>query len=113
MLEISTLTNHPNQLHTLILTDNETANFRLFYCGRMQEWYYDLEYKNLIINGRKVVLTPNSLRQFRNIIPFGIAFYADSSIEPFEIDAFKSGRVKMAILDSEEVAQIEEQIYND
>ena len=113
MFEITSLTKHPNQLHTLILDDNETATLRLFYCGRMSEWYYDLQYKDLTINGRKVVLTPNSLRQFRNNIPFGIAFYADSSVEPFEIDAFSSGRVKMGILSSDEVEEIEENIYND
>lgn len=110
---ITSLTNHPNQLHTLVLENNETATFRLFYCGRMQEWYYDLTYNNITINGRKVVLTPNSLRQFRNNIPFGLAFLSDSSIEPFQIDDFYSGRVKMAILNKEEVEQIEEIIYND
>lgn len=110
---ITSLTNHPNQLHTLVLENNETATFRLFYCGRMQEWYYDLAYNNITINGRKVVLTLNSLRQFRNNIPFGLAFFSDSSIEPFQIDDFSNGRVKMAILNKEEVAQVEEMIYND
>lgn len=112
MQVITTLTNHPNQLHTLVLENNETATFRLYYYGRMQEWYYDLEYKDLTINGAKVVLTPNSLRQFRKIIPFGIAFFADSYVEPFEIEAFSSGRVSMGILTSEEVEQVESEVYN-
>lgn len=113
MQVITTLTNHPDQLHTLVLEDNDTATFRLFYCGRMQEWYFDLEYKDLVINGAKVVLTPNILRQFRKNIPFGIAFFADSYVEPFEIEAFSSGRVSMGILNSEEVQEIESEIYND
>lgn len=112
MQEITTLTTSPNQLHTLVLDNNDTADFRLYYAARMQEWFYDLSYQNFIINGAKVVLTPNSLRQFKNILPFGIAFYSDDDIEPFQITDFGYGRVKMGILNAEEVKQIEEEVFN-
>ena len=109
---ITSLTSHPNQLHQLVLENRESAEFRLYYLGRQMSWYYDITYKELTINCQKVVLTPNSLRQFKNIIPFGIAFFSDSDIEPFKLDDFTSGRIKMGILNKEEVRQIEEEIYN-
>lgn len=112
MQEIDTITSSPNQRFTLVLDNNETADFRLYYSGRMQAWFYDLTYNDLTVNGSKVVLTPNSLRNFRRIIPFGIAFATDGYTEPFLISDFASGRVKMYVLNSDEVEQVEQEIYN-
>lgn len=109
---ITSLTNYPNQRHQLVLENRESANFHLFYHSRTLSWYYDISYKDLTLNGSKVVLTPNSLRQFKNIIPFGLMFYSDGDVEPFRQDDFSSGRIKMAVLNSEEVRQIEQEVYN-
>lgn len=111
MQEITTLTNSPNQLHRLVLENNETADFTLRFCPRVISWYYDIQYNSTTINGVKVVLTPNSLRQFRRVLPFGIAFYSDSQVEPFSIDDFANGRIKMGILTADEVKQIEQEVY--
>ena len=110
---ITTLTEYPNQLHTLVLEDNNTAEIRLQYFARMQAWYLDLTFENTTINGLKVVLYPNLLRQFRKYLPFGLMVYTDNElVEPFEIEAFSSGRVKIGILNSDEVEEIETDIYN-
>lgn len=112
MQVITTLTNHPNQRHQLVLENRESADFRLYFLARQRSWYYDIIYKNITVNCNKIVITPNSLRQFRKIIPFGLMFYADSFVEPFKIDDFSSGRIKMGILNSEEVKQVEQEVYN-
>lgn len=109
---ITTLTNHPNQRHQLVLENRESADFRLYFLSRQRSWYYDITYKDITTNCNKVVLTPNSLRQYRKIIPFGIAFYTEGEVEPFKIDDFSSGRIKMGILNSDEVLEIEKEIYN-
>lgn len=113
MNTITTLTQYPNQLHTLVLEDNNTADIRLFYSARMQSWFIDINFEDININGLKIVLHPNLLRQFRKIIPFGLMIYTDVGfVEPFEIEAFSSGRVKIGILNSEEIEEIETDIYN-
>ena len=109
---ITTLTNYPNQRHQLVLENKESADLRLYFLARQNSWYYDITYNNITINCNKVVLTPNSLRQFKHILPFGLIFYTDGYVEPFKIDDFSSGRVKMAILNSDEVEQIEQEVYN-
>lgn len=112
MQQIDTISSEPKQRFSLVLDNNETVDFKLYYLARMQSWYYDFTYKDLTVNSSKVVLTPNSLRNFRRIIPFGIAFTSDGLVEPFEITDFSSGRVKMYVLNSDEVNQIEEEIFN-
>jgi hypothetical protein len=107
----TTLTEYPNQIHTIPLENNETAQIRLYYNARMLSWYFDLEYKDITINCVKITIHPNILRQFRRIIPFGITFFADGFVEPFEVTAFSSGRVSMGILSQDEVNEVETEIY--
>ena len=109
---ITTLTNYPNQRHQLVLENNESVDFRLYFLARQRSWYFDITYNNLTINCVKVVLTPNALRQFRKNIPFGITFYTGGYVEPFKDDDFSSGRIKMGVLNAYEVEQIEQEVYN-
>lgn len=113
MQQITTLTDEPRQRHQLVLDTNETVDFRLYFSARQQAWYFDFTYNDLTCNGSKVVLTPNALRCFRRIIPFGIAFDTDGFVEPFQIYDFSTGRVKMYVLNEEDVQTIEQEIYLD
>lgn len=112
MQVITSITNSVNQKMQLVLENNETVDFRLYYKPRMQSWYYDFSYKNITCNGSKVVLSPNSIRQFRRILPFGLFFGAESFIEPFSQDDFSTGRITFGVLNSDEVEQVEREIFN-
>lgn len=109
---ITSITNSVNQKMQIVLENNETVDFHLYYKPRTLSWYYDFTYKNLTCNGSKVVLSPNSIRQFRRILPFGFYFSSDSFVEPFRQDDFSSGRIMMAVLNSDEMALIERELYN-
>lgn len=112
MQQITAITDRPNQLMTLVLDNNETALFRIYYLARQQEWCFDLTYNDITLNCKRIVLTANILSQFRQQMPFGIAFVAQDNIEPFSIFDFVTQRVVMYVLNSDEVQQIEEEIYN-
>lgn len=111
MKQITTLTDEPKQRHQLVLDTNDTVDFRLYYSSRIQCWYFDFTYKELSVNCLKVVLSPNTLRNFRKLIPFGIGFDSQGLVEPFQLDDFSSGRVQMYVLNSEDVETIEQEIY--
>lgn len=112
MNQITTLTSSPNQFHRLVLDNNETADFTLRFCARVESWFFDIQYNDIEARGLKIVLSPNSLRHLKNIIPFGIAFSTESFVQPFKIDDFSSGRIKMYVLNSDEVNQVEREIFN-
>lgn len=111
MQTITSIKANANQRMQLVLENNETVDFHLYFYSRMQAWYFDFSYKDLTCNGLKVVLTPNALRQFRKIIPFGFMFTSDSQAQPFQIDDFTSGRLVFNLLNSAEVQQVEQEIY--
>lgn len=111
MKEITALTGEPKQRYQLVLETNDTVDFRLYFYPSQRSWYFDFTYNTLTVDGSKVVLSPNTLRNFKNIIPFGIGFVTDGYVEPYKLDDFSSGRIKMILLNKEDVEDIERNIF--
>lgn len=112
MNQVTSLTDSPRQSFQFPINTGDIVNFYLYYYITQKSWFFDFTYKNYTAKGSRVVLTPNALRHLKNIIPFGIAFMAQGNVEPFDLTDFSSGRVGMYILNSEEVQEIESNIYN-
>lgn len=109
---INTITDEPKQSFQVYIEGNDTLYIKLYYCITQKSWFYDFSYKNYTCNGSRVVLTYNSIRHLKNLLPFGIAFLTDGNAEPCSLNDFSSGRIKMYILDSNEVNEVESEIYN-
>lgn len=109
---ITSITAYPKQQFVLKLENNEFATMRLYYYSSQQSWYFDIEYKDYINNGNKVVLSPNAVRHLRHKLPFGIGFLSGGNAEPFELESFTSQKVLMTLLNQEDVQELEETIYN-
>lgn len=108
---ITEFTDNPKQTAALVLENNETVTFRLYYYETQLSWYFDFEYGSVISNGNKVVLGNNILRSFKNIIPFGLAFKSLDGVEPYAVDDFTSGRVTVYLLSQEDVVAMEANVY--
>lgn len=111
MIQITSITNAPKQRIDIPFGDGETIIFRLYFMPTQYSWYYDFEYNDYASYGNKVVLTYNSLRHLKNILPFGFAFLSESKVEPYSIEDFSSDRIRMYLLDKEEIQEIEENVY--
>lgn len=112
MNQITSLTDNPRQSFQVPISAGEYIQFELYYYVTQKSWFFDFTYNNYTAKGNRVVLSPNTLRHLKNIIPFGLAFMADGNVEPFDLTDFSSGRVKMYILNTDEVEEIESTIYN-
>ena len=108
---ITSITSQPRQRMVLKLDNNESAIIRLYYYATQKSWYFDIEYKDYINNGNKVVLTMNALRHLRKKLPFGISFLKGSNAEPFLLDDFSTGNALMVLLNQEDVELIESEVY--
>ena len=110
--KINGITDDPKQrFNVQIPNSDENLEVVLNYLPSQQAWYLDLFYKDFSIYGYKVALSPNMLREFRNIIPFGISVSSMDNIYPMEITAFSSDRVNMYVLDKSDVKELEYNIY--
>lgn len=111
MYEITSITSNSKQRMEIPIEGGATLDFYLYYLPTQYSWYFDFTYENYSVHGEKVVLSPNTIRHLRNILPFGISFLADGDIEPYSLTDFSSGRVQMFILNEQDIQEVEELIY--
>lgn len=102
----------PNQKLNLIGENNERIDFVLRYKPSQQAWYFDISYESFSVNGIKVVNSPNLLRQYENIIPFGLGCSVTDGTDPYFIDDFTDGRATLALLNEADIQQIEEELFS-
>ncbi len=107
MLLINELTDDFKQKHSIILPNGRTADLILEFKPQQTGWFMSLTYLEFTVTGYRVTCSPNFTRQFKNLIPFGIACFVDQNQEPMFQEDFSSGRAKLYLLTSEEVAALE------
>lgn len=113
MKQITEFTSSAFQTCKLPLETRESVDFKLYFAPTQLSWYFDFTYNDIVSNGNKLSLGYNLLRAFKGLIPFGLLVEGDGNIEPFAIDDFSTGRVKVYILNQEEVDQIESVVFYD
>jgi len=112
MRQITEISEDPTQKLDIVTEDNQTFELSLEYSDQQQGWFYSIIFGDLIINGSRIITGLNILRNYKNIIPFGISILTDDLSEPIFIDDFSTERVRFIILTEEEVETIETVFYN-
>jgi len=107
MNQITTITDDPNQTSGIILDDGSTVQVTLSWIPAQQGWYISFTHGTFQVNLMRVVVSPNLLRKFRRIIPFGIAFITTDGYEIISQEDFVGGRATMYSLNSADVTQVE------
>lgn len=114
MRQITGLTSDANQSQNIILPDGSNAPFSMTYFDNQQGWFFNLSYgANFSLVNRRLVVSPNMLRPWRGIIPFGLALMTTDSYEPIFITDFISGRAILYVLDSNDVQHYENILTSD
>jgi hypothetical protein len=108
---IDNLTNYANQTTTLVLPDNSTAQLTLLYNNTTQRWTWDLVYGSVNIEGQNLCCHPNILRQWLNVLPFGISCVTADQTDPLYVTDFFTGRVTLYLLTKADVQAIERNIF--
>lgn len=104
MYLIQRVTANPLQAQTLILEDGSAVYFELYFRPLQQGWFFNtIIHRDFVLNGVRVVNSPNILHQFKNQIPFGIGCFSIANREPSLQQDFLSGASKLYILTESEV----------
>lgn len=83
----------------------------LRFMPRIQVWNMDISYGSFQANGIPVVCSPNILRQWRNILPFGLACTDIYQLDPYQLNDFAIGNASLYLLDSADIAAVEAEFY--
>ena len=95
------------QEYTLVLPDGSTVDFKLEYVPNQAGWFYSVTYRDWSSVNRRLVVSQNMLRQFREIIPFGLACFSTDIYEPLYQDDIATGRITVCQLDQADVLEAE------
>ena len=104
---VTGLSTNPNQLFRVPLDDGSIVKLTIKYKSRPGAWFLDVEYKSFTLRGKKLFNSLNVLRQYKNIIPFGLNVVCPEGTEPILINDFSSGRCTLNVLTASEVEELE------
>lgn len=107
MYLLTGLTDKPKQTFSVTLADGSQADFYMEYRERQKGWFFDLIYGAFAVKGQRLTLHPNVLRQFRNLIPFGLAVSSDRPYEPQDLSALSDGTVFLYLFEGDELDAID------
>jgi len=91
------LTGNPGQRITMTLR----------FLPTQSQWLMDIEYNDFVARGIHVTSSPNMLRNYKNVIPFGMACVVADGLDPLYIDDFSEGRAAMYLLNASDVQTVE------
>lgn len=112
MLLINSLTTDPLQQFTLTGIPGVEIDILLRFMPRIEIWNADITYGTFNVQGVPLLCSPNILRQWRNIIPFGIAITSIFKLDPYSVNDFAAGVANFFLLNSDDVAAVEANIYS-
>lgn len=105
---IDAITDYPFQQMTVIGENRERISLTLQYMAFQQLWRMDVSYDETTIKGILCVQSENILRQWKEILPFGIMIRSKDSLDPLFLNDFSSGRISLFLLNDNEASQIED-----
>ncbi len=111
MLYINKITDDALQNVTLTGIPNVQIGMTLRYMPRRQSWVMGITYQDFQLEGIAVVTSLNLLRQWRDILPFGISCLRTDGLDPYQITDFENLVANLYLLNADDVEQIEQDWY--
>ena len=111
---LTSFTGDYGQQLSFTLDDGSNVQMSLNYVPSQNGWFYSLVYPTLKweVDNRRLVNSPNLLREFRNVIPFGLCCITTDGYEIINLSDLISGRASIYVLNSTDVLQTETLILN-
>ena len=111
MKQIQGLTSQPKQQFTIPLTDGSRVSAYLEYRAQQTGWFLDLTWQDWTLNGLRVTASPNILRQWQNVIPFGLSVLTSGNVEPLNLPDFSTATAVMMLLEGPDITLVNSLVY--
>ena len=112
MLWINEITSEPKQQHVLTIPGYaQKATLTLEFKPTQNGWFFSLSWGTRAINTERVTAHYNLLRQWRNVLPFGIAVGTVNSQDPMTQTDFSDQTAKLFLLTGDDLDTFEAQLY--
>ena len=106
MKQIQGISSQPKQQFTIPLTDGTRVSAYMEYRPQQLGWFLNLTWQTWTLNGLRVTASPNILRQWQNVIPFGLSVLTSGNVEPLNITDFENTTAVMLLLEGSDIALV-------
>lgn len=107
MRYINKLSNASYQKTFLTGNQGQRITLTVRYMPSQRLWLMDVLYDSFSAYGLVLVNGVNLLRNYKNLIPFGLACGTPDLLDPYNIGDFASGYARLYLLTNDEKNQIE------
>lgn len=111
MTTVTGISSQPKQQLTLVLEDGSQVSVYLEYRPQQLGWFANFSWGDWIVNGLRLVSTPNLLHSWFKLIPFGLAITTAQEADPLNPTSFASGLSTMVVLNAAEVRLVNATSY--
>jgi hypothetical protein len=111
MLLINEITDEPRQQHLLTVDGYGYATLLLEWRPEQYGWFFTLSWGTFQTTNERVTASQNILRQYQNILPFGVAVNTTNLQDPMTQDAFLTGVASLYLLNADDAAYVETARY--
>lgn len=115
---VNGITSQPTQVMSITLADGSRVTLTLYFRPQQNGWFYDIQWPGSELlevpfkcQNRRLVVAGNMLRQFRDLIPFGIALFSVDNTDPMTQACLADGTVTLVLLNADDVLSIEATAY--
>jgi len=111
MKQIQGIGSQAKQQFTIPLTDGTRVSAYLEYRPQQTGWFLNLVWQDWTLNGLRITASPNILRQWQNVIPFGIAVITSGNVEPLNSYDFSTATAIMVLLEGDDVTLVNQTAF--
>jgi hypothetical protein len=105
---LSTLNDNAYQTVSFDTKKGERVKLTFRFIPSQETWIFDVESPSLTVYGLALSAFVNLLDAYHNIISWGLYVWSKDGFDPWRIDDFATGRIRVAILEDLENAVIQE-----
>lgn len=105
---LSNLNDNAYQTISFITKEGEKVTLTFRFIPSQENWIMDVESESLTIRGLTLCSFVNLLDPYHNNITWGMYVWSEDGFDPWRIDDFATGRIRVAITEDLENAVIEE-----
>lgn len=107
MFKLTGFTDQPKQETNFVLADGSRVYMYLEYKPNQQGWFFSLTHDDFILDGIRLVPSPNILRQWKDVQNFGLLVTTSDNGEPYRQSAFVDGYLEVYLIDANELEEID------
>jgi hypothetical protein len=105
---LSTLNDNAYQTVSFDTKKGERVKLTFRFIPSQETWIFDVESPSLTVYGLALSAFVNLLDPYHNIISWGMYVWSKDGFDPWRIDDFATGRIRVAVFEDLENAVIQE-----